>query len=142
MSPARIASLSPVGDTSLSLAEPAEDLRERDVVDSEGKPVGTVRDLMVDPDERHVRFLIVPAGRFLGSTGRELMIPIDAITYVGPDTVQIDRRREEAAAAPSYDPVVAGDAGYCAGVYGWYGFPPYWQPGYTYPAHLFTADGA
>lgn len=140
MSPARIASLSRVGHTSVSLAEPAEDLREREVVDSEGKAVGTVRDLMVDPDERHVRFVIVSAGPFIGSTGRELMIPIDAITHIGRGDVQIDRRREEAAAAPSYDPVLAGDAGYCAGIYGWYGYTPFWQPGYAYPSERFTVD--
>ena len=142
MSSARIASLIRLGDASLDLPQPAEDLRGREVVDNDAMPVGRVQDLMVDSDERHVRFLIVTVGGFAGSTGRELLVPVDALTYVGHVVIQIDRGREEAAGAPSYDPVLAGDAGYCAGIYGWYGFPPFWHPDYRYPAELFSADAA
>jgi hypothetical protein len=36
---------------------------------------------------------------------------------------------------PAYDPEVAEDPNYYGGVYGWWGYPAFWGPGYTYPPY-------
>lgn len=138
MPAARIASLIRLEESELALADPAEDVRGCDVLDSEGKGVGEVRDVMIDAEERHARFLIVAAGGFLGGGAHELLIPIDAIWGVTAEGVHLARTREEVSSGPPSDPELAGDAGYCAGIYGWYGYMPFWQPGYSYPSERFV----
>jgi hypothetical protein len=58
------------------------------------------------------------------------MIPIEAIT---DDTVRIDQTRRHVEDAPRYDPQLERER-YWSDVYAYYGYAPYWGPGYVYPA--------
>ena len=124
-----------LSDTDLTVADPAEDVRGRTVVDRNGDEVGTVDDLLIDDRANKVRFLRVGAGGFLGIGEQHFLIPVDAVTRIDPDHVHIDRERTGLRGVPGYDPDLAYDYDYYGDVYGWWGYGPYWAPGYRYPAY-------
>jgi sporulation protein YlmC with PRC-barrel domain len=104
----------------------AEDIRGRRVLDRDGHEIGKVQDLFVDDAERHVRFLQIRSGGFLGIGAKELLIPADAIARVDQNIVHLDQTRERIAGAPVYDPHLHKDinwADYCH----YYGCTPYWE---------------
>ncbi len=133
-----------LSDTQLTVANPAEDVRGRKVIDSEGEEVGEVDDLLVDDRETKVRFLEVASGGFLGLGATQLLIPVEAISRISEDVVHLNEMRQHIAGAPRYDPdLIHRDAAegefagpnYYEGVYRYYGYPPYWVPGYMYPPY-------
>ncbi len=114
-----------------------EDVRGRKVLDDGGDTIGTVDGLMVDDDQNRVRFLQVECGGFLGLGATHVMIPVDAIIGITRDTVTIDRGGRHLRGAPRYHPALTKemDERYWRGVYGYYGFAPYWGAGYVYPRY-------
>ena len=124
-----------LGDTDLTVADPREDIRGRTVVDKAGEEIGHVDALMIDDQEQKVRFLQVAAGGFLGLGEHTFLLPVDAIVRIDADRVVVDQTRERIAGAPPYDPSLAADHGYYGDLYGYYGYPPFWAPGYTYPGY-------
>lgn len=111
-----------------------DDIRDRSVKDRNGDDLGTVEDLLIDPAEHKVRFLVVASGGFLGIGEDRSFIPVDAVRKVTEDEVHVDQSRDRVAGAPRYDPDLVG-VGYYDQVYSYYGFTPYWLPGYAYPAY-------
>lgn len=132
------AGLVKLGDTDLTVADPAEDIRGRMVLDRAGDEIGKVDALFIDDQETKVRFLEVSSGGFLGIGSDKVLIPVDAITRID-EHVHIDQTRQHVAGAPKYDPSLAADydTDYWGGAYGYYGYTPYWGPGYIYPAYPF-----
>jgi CBS domain-containing protein/sporulation protein YlmC with PRC-barrel domain len=128
------ATLLRLSDTDLTLADPAEDIRGRDVRDLSGEDIGEVDDLLIDDLEHKVRFLQVASGGFLGLGATKFLIPVDAITRITVDVVYINQNRERVAGAPRYDPTLV-DERYAREVYSHYGYPPYWGVGYEYPPY-------
>ncbi|MFY1693276.1 PRC-barrel domain-containing protein [Plantactinospora sp. WMMB782] len=126
-------SLIKLGDSDQILADPGDDIRGRNVRDQNGEDLGKVDDLLVDTDEHKIRFLRVEHGGILGIGATAVFIPIDAIVEITDDTVHVGEPRERVAAAPEYDPEVIDEPDYYRSLYGYYGYPPYWGAGYTYP---------
>jgi sporulation protein YlmC with PRC-barrel domain len=126
------ATLVKLSDTNLTLADRAEDIRNRDVLDTAGDEIGEVDDLLIDEREQKVRFLQVSSGGFLGLGATKFLIPVDAITRITEDAVYISQARERLTGAPRYDPGLV-DERYLSDVYGYYGYSPYWGPDYRYP---------
>lgn len=120
-------------DSGLTVTDPAEDLRDRDVIDREGEEIGGVDGLLIDETERRVRFLQVGSGGFLGLGRKSRLIPVDAITSIEDDAVQVDTTRADVAGGPSYDPELAQVPDYLEH-YEYYGMTAFWTPGYVYPA--------
>ncbi len=120
------------GDSHLKVADPTEDIRGRKVMDRDGEEMGEVKDLLVDEQERKVRFFEMQSGGVLGVGGQRTVIPVDAIVNIDADAVYIDQTRERIVSAPAYNPELVDDA-YWTDVYGFYGYPPYWTAGYIYP---------
>lgn len=133
MSNARQATLVRLGDTNLTVADPAEDIRGRKVRDRHGEEIGDVDSLLLDEREAKVRFLEVGAGGFLGIGEKKFLVPVDAITRVDSEHVHIDQTREHVIGAPEYDPELIEVDDYYNDVYGYYGYAPFWGPGYVYP---------
>lgn len=131
----RKAKLLKLSDTDLTLADSAEDIRGCTVLDRGGEEIGHVDDLLIDDLEHKVRFLQVASGGFLGLGERTFLIPVDAITRIHDNHVHIDRTREHVAGAPDYDPNVVPERHYYEGLYGHYGYRPFWGLGYAYPAY-------
>jgi sporulation protein YlmC with PRC-barrel domain len=128
------ASLIRLSDTDLILVKRSEDIRARDVLDMAGEELGEVDDLLIDEQERKVRFIEVASGGFLGLGATKFLIPVDAIRRVTEDAVYISQSRERVAGAPRYDPDFV-DQRYISDVYGHYGYPPYWGLDYRYPPY-------
>lgn len=126
--------LMPLEDTDLDVAVGDVDVRGRRVIDSSGEEVGEIDGLLVDADERRVRFLRVGSGGFLGIGEKKVLIPVDAVVEVNTDTVVIDKEREQVAKGPSYDPELEELRGthFYENLYGYYGYAPFWSPGYRY----------
>ncbi len=129
------ATLVRLGDTDLTVNDPREDIRGRTVVDRNGEEIGHVDALLIDDQERKVRFLQIASGGILGIGAQTFLVPVDAVTRVGPDQVVVDQTGKHIAGAPKYDPDLTYDEGYYGDLYGYYGYGPYWGPGYTYPAY-------
>ena len=124
-----------LGDTDLTVANEAEDIRGRTVVDRAGDEIGEVEALLIDETEAKVRFMEVGAGGFLGVGEKKFLIPVDAISTIDEDHVHVDQTREHVVGAPAYEPHLATDRDYHTDVYGYYGYAPFWAPGYAYPAY-------
>jgi sporulation protein YlmC with PRC-barrel domain len=123
-----------LSDSQLTVADPAEDVRGRKVLDKAGEEIGEVDDLLIDDRENKVRFLQVASGGFLGIGETKFLIPVEAITAVQSDAIQVDQARERIAGAPRYDPDLAQEPDWGA-YYGYYGYTPYWGTGYAYPPY-------
>jgi sporulation protein YlmC with PRC-barrel domain len=118
--------------TNLQVADPAQDVRGYRVVDTDGREVGEVEDLILDRDERKVRFLEVASGDLFGLGPGKTLIPLDVITRISEQVVSIDQTHQHVAAAPRYNPdlMVQDEVGH---LYRHYGVLPYWGPSYVYP---------
>ncbi|MDQ2787798.1 MAG: PRC-barrel domain-containing protein [Chloroflexota bacterium] len=125
-----------LGDTDLTVHDPAEDIRGHTVADRDGKKIGKVDGLMIDRDEQKVRYLQVEAGGFLGIGERRFLIPVDAITRIGDDTVQVNETQERIIGAPGYDPKLGPVPAYWGTLGSYYGYMPFWGMGYGgYPMY-------
>lgn len=125
--------LTKLSDSGETVANTSEDIRGRKVKDKDGKGLGKVDDLLIDDEERKVRFLLVEHGGFLGVGETKSFIPVDAITRITADEVHINHSRDHVAKAPRYDPDLVNSRTYHAGIYDYYGYMPFWGAGYGYP---------
>jgi sporulation protein YlmC with PRC-barrel domain len=121
-----------LSDTELTVANPAEDVRGRKVIDKDGETIGEVSDLIVDNRETHVRFLEIASGGLFGLGRQKSLIPVDAIMRISDEAVYINQTRQHVPQAPPYDPDLineeVGDESYFDRVYRHDVYPPY--PGY------------
>jgi len=121
-------------ETDFEVASPSDDVRGMMVKDRDGEEIGEVDNLLIDEQEKKVRFLEVGSGGFLGIGGERRLIPVDAVTDIDDEAVHVDKTRDSVAGSPAYDPeVVRTDSAYYGGLYGYYGYPPFWSAGYIYP---------
>ncbi len=118
----------------LTPRDPAQDIRSRKIVDVNGESLGKIEGLLIDDQENKVRFLRVASGGFLGIGQDKALIPVDAITKITDDVVHVNQTRERICGAPRYNPSLIDDR-YYSGLYGYYGFGPYWSSGYAYPSY-------
>lgn len=133
----RTATLYPMSESELTVADPAADVRGRTVVDRNEDELGRVDDLLLDDRENRIRFLRVGEGGFLGIGKSHYLVPVDAVVSVDADRVHIDRERRGMGDVPAYDPELAARPDYYDGVYGWWGAAPFWGAGYRYPGFPF-----
>ncbi|MEO6876317.1 MAG: PRC-barrel domain-containing protein [Opitutaceae bacterium] len=112
-----------------------QDIRGRDVIAKDGEKIGKVDALFVDEAESKIRYLRIESGGFLGIGEKKFLLPIDAISSIDQDHVHVDQTGEKIAGAPVYDPSIVSSANhaYYGGLFGYYGYSPYWMSGYMYP---------
>ena len=110
------ATLSLLGDSDLTVADPDEDIRGRTVRARDGKEIGKVDDLLIDADVQKVRFIRVESGGFLGVGETKVFIPIDAITMVTDVDVWINQSDDHVSREPEYDPHLVTDQKYFGGL--------------------------
>ncbi len=124
-----------LSEDTLTLSDPAQDIRGRNVIDRHGDAIGHVSDLFIDKNERKVRLLQVSAGGFLGLGDRHFLVPVDAVARVSQAEVHIDQTRDKVAKSPAYDPKLSEVPlhNWWAGYYGYYGYSPYGSPAYLNP---------
>jgi sporulation protein YlmC with PRC-barrel domain len=127
--------LQPMQDAHFTTRDRAEDIRHRKVVDAAGKDIGEIDALLIDDQEKKVRFLRIASGGFLHLGQSKVLVPVEAITKIDHDVVHIDQTHERIATAPSYDPELIDDRPYYDNLYTYYGYPAYWGAGYVYPPY-------
>jgi sporulation protein YlmC with PRC-barrel domain len=125
--------LTRLSDSPHELLSADQDIRGRKVTDRSGNELGKVGDLIIDEEERKVRFLLLEHGGFLGIGEKKSYIPVDAVASVAEDQIRIDRTRDQVADAPEYDPELVDQSEYYDRLYTHYGYVPFWGPGYMYP---------
>ncbi len=123
-----------LSDTGLDVADQEEDIRGRTVIDRDGEEIGAIDDLYLDPSNARVRCLHVRGGHPSGGGEREMLIPVDAIVGITEEKVYIDRTRSHVHGGPHYDPALI-TVPYLDNLYGYYGYAPFWGPGYVYPPY-------
>src|SRR4029450_4720983 len=89
----KTATLVRLSDTEPTIANPAEDIRDRTVVDRDGEEIGEVEDLLIDAHEKRVRLLEVASGGFLGLGKTKFLLPVEALNRISDDTVYITQTR-------------------------------------------------
>ena len=97
----KTAALRRLSDTELTVADPAEDIRDRKVIDRDGEELGEVDDLLIDERDKRVRFLEVASGGFLGIGEKKFLLPVEAITRISEDTVYVNQTRQQIVGAPA-----------------------------------------
>lgn len=122
-----------LSDTDETVSSQDEDIRDRDVKDKDGSDIGKVSDLLVDKTEHKVRFIEVSSGGFLGIGRDKTYIPVDAITAITSGEVRIDQTIKHITGAPLYDPSLVRERDTYGSILEYYGYVPYWTPGYRYP---------
>ena len=111
------------------MADPAMDVRDREVFDRDGQSVGTVSDVLIEPESGEVRLVeVTSGGGVLGLGRKSRLVPIEVVTSGDPRTVYVERTREEILAADEYRPADGDEeeAQYAA-AYAAYDLTPYWN---------------
>jgi sporulation protein YlmC with PRC-barrel domain len=98
--------LEKLSETGLTLADAAQDIRERKVIDASGEDIGHVGALFIDRAERKVRMLEIRAGGFLGLGDRHFLLPVEAITSIAKGEVHLSQTRDRIIHSPAYDPAL------------------------------------
>lgn len=129
-----------LSDTDLVLEHAEEDVRDYKVFDADGDNIGYVSDLMIDNQEKKVRFLVVAYGGFLGIGERQILIPVDSIKNINSSEQEIHAAHpgEYIAKSPIYDPHLVPFHPQIDELYAYYGIAPYWGSGYLYPPFPFV----
>ena len=112
----------------VQIADPAADLRDREVLDRDGQHVGTVTDILVEPGSGTPRLLEVESGGGVFGIGRKSrLIPMEVVTGGDPRTVYVERGRDQILSTDPYQPSDGDEeeAQYEA-AYAAYDVPPYW----------------
>jgi sporulation protein YlmC with PRC-barrel domain len=121
-----------LSDSGQTVADPAQDVRGRHVLDESGERLGTVEDLLVDPDRRRIRFLRVVRGGVLGWGVTPCYVAADAVIHAGA-AVLVRTTDGSSPNGAGYDPGLTPeptDAGVgCDRP----AYVPYWLPGYLPP---------
>ena len=123
-----------LSDSEVRLDEPNQDVRGRKLRDHSASEIGTIDDVLVDPRERKLRHMLVRIGGFLGLGAKTVVVPVDAVTAMRDDWVQVAQAGDGIADAPSYDPRLLADEEHHREIYHWYGYRPPWAPEYVYPS--------
>jgi uncharacterized membrane protein HdeD (DUF308 family)/sporulation protein YlmC with PRC-barrel domain len=101
-------------------ADPAQDVRGREVLDRSGREVGTVEDSYVDREGSTARFLVVGAAP--GFNGRRFLIPTEAVGGISDEQVTLNQDRDKVADSPSFEGENGPDRRYQITIYRYYGY--------------------
>ena len=120
--------LDPLTSSGLELDDPSRDLRGREVVDEDARDIGTVADMLIDPQLRVARLLVLETGGgLLGMGKKQYLVPLEAVSDDARQ-VRINRSKDEITREPEYQ--LAGgeeeELQYVQ-VYAAYGIRPYWE---------------
>lgn len=120
--------LDPLSSSGLELADPSTDLTGRVVLDRQGEQVGTISDMLIDPQHRVARMAVLErAGGLLGLGKKHYLIPLEAFTATDGE-VRVDRMKDDILAGGEYTPAEGEEEElHYAAVYADYGIQPYWE---------------
>lgn len=104
------------------------------VINTAGEQLGSIKEIMIDPDDGFIIYAVLSFGGFLGMGDKLFAIPWEALTW---DTEEhdfiLDVDKEILKNAPGFDKDHWPDnaqyeAGWLLDIYEYYGYSPYWMP--------------
>ena len=120
--------LDPLTSSGLELDDPSRDLRGREVVDEDARDIGTVADMLIDPQLRVARLLVLETGGgLLGMGKKQYLVPLEAVSDDARQ-VRINRSKDEITRESEYQ-LTGGDEEELQYVQAYvaYGIRPYWE---------------
>jgi len=99
------------------LEEHWQDIQGHSVLDKNGDEVGTVEDLYIYEDAQAVHLIKVAGSE------HHFLIPVDAVTTVGDEGVNIEQDKELILGSPEYDSEEVPDLETSRAAYAHYGYP-------------------
>jgi sporulation protein YlmC with PRC-barrel domain len=111
----------------------ASSIMRKEVVNTAGEQLGTMKELMIDLDQGHIAYAVLSFGGFLGLGEKLFAIPWDALTFDPENhTLILDVDKETLDEAPGFDqdnwPHNAKyEADWLFGIYDYYGYSPSWM---------------
>ena len=91
-------------------APPHHEIRQKSVLDSGGRIVGTVANLYVDEDSRELRFVDVLTSDFVGLGRKHHLVPVEAVSDQDPGSITLGVDQGTVQSAPEFpNPHVAPD---------------------------------
>ena len=104
-------------------APPHHEIRQKRVLDSGDRVVGTVANLYADEDSRQLRFVDVLTSDFLGLERKHHLVPIEAVSEEGPGSITLGVDQETVERAPTFpNPHVVPDEKYQRTIREHYGY--------------------
>lgn len=108
---------------------PVSRLAGRRVCSPAGETLGTIENLMVDPDHGNVAYVVMSLAG--GSPPRQVAAPMKALRFEpGRDALVLDITADRLQDAPRFDPAqgpATTDARWALEVHRHYGVSPYWE---------------
>ncbi|HLM77458.1 MAG TPA: PRC-barrel domain-containing protein [Rubrobacteraceae bacterium] len=99
------------------LEEHWQDIQGHSVLDKNGDEVGTVEDLYIYEDAQAVHLIKVAGSE------HHFLIPVDAVTTVGDEGVNVEQDKELILGSPEYDSEEVPDLETSRAAYAHYGYP-------------------
>ena len=111
------------------------DVRGHLVRGAAGKAAGKVEDMLLDPESLAPRFLEVSTGGIFGVAAKHHLLPIELVSSVGEDVVEITIETDALRESPEYlaDRAPEEEMDVSAEAYSHFGIQPYWSEGYQAP---------
>ena len=104
-------------------APPHNEMRQKSVLDSGDRFVGTVANLYVDEDSGQLRFLDVLTSDFLGLERKHHLVPVEAVSEEDPGSITLGVDKEAVESAPPFaHPHVGPDEEYQGTIREHYGY--------------------
>jgi sporulation protein YlmC with PRC-barrel domain len=84
-------------------APPHHEIRQKTVLDSADRIVGTVSNLYVDEDSRQLRFVdVLTTSGLLGLESKHHLLPVEAVREVGPGSITLGVDQQSVQSAPAF----------------------------------------
>jgi sporulation protein YlmC with PRC-barrel domain len=80
---------------------PHHELRQKRVLDLDGRPIGQVANLYVDKD-MELQFVDVVSSRFLGFGTKHHLVPVEVIAEEGAGSIMLVADQQEVESTPTY----------------------------------------
>ena len=94
-------------------APPQHEMRQKRVLDSGDRFVGTVANLYVDEDSKQLRFMDILTSDFLGLERKHHLVPVETVSEEDPGSITLGVDQEAVESAPPFpDPHVGPDEEY------------------------------
>ena len=104
-------------------AAPQHEMRQKSVLDSGDRFVGTVANLYVDEGSRKLRFLDVVTSDFLGLERKHHLVPVEAVSDQDPGSITLGVDQETVQSGPTFlHPHVVPDEDYQRTIREHYGY--------------------
>jgi hypothetical protein len=104
-------------------APPQQEMRQKSVLDSGDRFVGTVANLYIDEEGRQLRFVDILTSEFLGLERKHHLVPVEAVSEEDSGSITLGVDQETVERAPAFpDPHVAPDEEYQRTIRQHYGY--------------------